>query len=539
LEGWIAEVRESPERFAEAAQDLCETFVRVYGDGVERLIGEGDIHPRAGKNLSFVDLSIDSQVDAFSPWYQLEPETDIESAEEALGYVERLEAAAAFPVHTLLTTDVLAEGVNLQECGVVVHFDLPWNPTKLIQRNGRIDRRLNPTFENLERREALHDQLVEKARSTGKSVSEKDWVAPSFYPPEQVYHLTVLPIEPEVLQSGGNQALATRVRESLQEKLEAIRTLFGLSNWPIVLTHEDSQEVLTGELDFETPGFRRREDLFAALRQLEDGAAEANERFKSFDAQLSVHVRVPLEERRRIIDLFADPDDPEIEEAWGRVKAAGIVSWTGPRPESSVVYADHDWTKANREGRGAISGVLVVEDEEADGGVSYITWGVARETGAQDTIGRRILPVYIRPTDLESQIAESNFLELTRMSALSDWNMLEGAAPSAPSELAADLLKAIIDLAVDGERIAQDRERKNEVIPLDDLTVDLGTPITDILNESSLLNTVIDNQQQPVSRRPQFGDGSTRVKLSTDAGKEDRSDKPPAFNLWVSFAELN
>lgn len=40
----------------------------------------------------------------------------------------------------LLSTDVLAEGQNLQQCGTVVNFDLPWNPMRIVQRNGRIDR---------------------------------------------------------------------------------------------------------------------------------------------------------------------------------------------------------------------------------------------------------------------------------------------------------------------------------------------------------------------------------------------------------------
>ncbi len=40
----------------------------------------------------------------------------------------------------LLTTDLLAEGVNLQDAGVVVHCDLPWTPTALAQREGRIAR---------------------------------------------------------------------------------------------------------------------------------------------------------------------------------------------------------------------------------------------------------------------------------------------------------------------------------------------------------------------------------------------------------------
>jgi hypothetical protein len=40
----------------------------------------------------------------------------------------------------LFSTDVLSEGQNLQDCGVLVNFDLHWNPVRMIQRNGRINR---------------------------------------------------------------------------------------------------------------------------------------------------------------------------------------------------------------------------------------------------------------------------------------------------------------------------------------------------------------------------------------------------------------
>lgn len=40
----------------------------------------------------------------------------------------------------LITTDVLAEGVNLHASNVVINYDIPWNPTKIMQRVGRINR---------------------------------------------------------------------------------------------------------------------------------------------------------------------------------------------------------------------------------------------------------------------------------------------------------------------------------------------------------------------------------------------------------------
>ncbi|AEA45022.1 helicase-related protein [Fluviicola taffensis] len=42
--------------------------------------------------------------------------------------------------HILITTDVLAEGVNLHRANVLVNYDTPWNATRLMQRTGRINR---------------------------------------------------------------------------------------------------------------------------------------------------------------------------------------------------------------------------------------------------------------------------------------------------------------------------------------------------------------------------------------------------------------
>jgi hypothetical protein len=40
----------------------------------------------------------------------------------------------------LFTTDVLSEGVNLQQAGQMINYDLPWNPMRIVQRHGRVDR---------------------------------------------------------------------------------------------------------------------------------------------------------------------------------------------------------------------------------------------------------------------------------------------------------------------------------------------------------------------------------------------------------------
>lgn len=53
----------------------------------------------------------------------------------------RVEALGSHPARVLVATDCLSEGINLQEhFDAVVHYDLPWNPTRLEQREGRVDR---------------------------------------------------------------------------------------------------------------------------------------------------------------------------------------------------------------------------------------------------------------------------------------------------------------------------------------------------------------------------------------------------------------
>jgi len=48
---------------------------------------------------------------------------------------------SAHPIRVLVATDCLSEGINLQEhFNAVLHYDLPWNPNRLEQREGRIDR---------------------------------------------------------------------------------------------------------------------------------------------------------------------------------------------------------------------------------------------------------------------------------------------------------------------------------------------------------------------------------------------------------------
>lgn len=57
--------------------------------------------------------------------------------------IDNFDARARFPkddYRILITTEVLSEGVNLHRSNVVINYDIPWNPTRLMQRVGRINR---------------------------------------------------------------------------------------------------------------------------------------------------------------------------------------------------------------------------------------------------------------------------------------------------------------------------------------------------------------------------------------------------------------
>jgi len=78
------------------------------------------------------------------------------------------------PVRILLATDAAREGLNLQtHCFDLFHFDVPWNPSRLEQRNGRIDRKLQPNdvvycryfFYRQRPEDAILKKLVEKTET--------------------------------------------------------------------------------------------------------------------------------------------------------------------------------------------------------------------------------------------------------------------------------------------------------------------------------------------------------------------------------------
>lgn len=107
-------------------------------------------------------------IQRFSPYYN-------GSSSPALAQAGRDE------IRVLISTDVLSEGLNLQDASRMINYDIHWNPVRLMQRIGRVDRRLNPAVE-----ERLIADHPEAAPSRGKV---SFW---NFLPPEELNVLLTL-----------------------------------------------------------------------------------------------------------------------------------------------------------------------------------------------------------------------------------------------------------------------------------------------------------------------------------------------------------
>jgi len=84
-------------------------------------------------------------------------------------------------IRVLISTDVLSEGLNLQDATRLINYDLHWNPVRLMQRIGRVDRRMDPAVEK-----RLVADHPEQAELRGKVVY---W---NFLPPDDLDELLKL-----------------------------------------------------------------------------------------------------------------------------------------------------------------------------------------------------------------------------------------------------------------------------------------------------------------------------------------------------------
>ncbi|MCU1350432.1 MAG: helicase domain protein [Acidobacteria bacterium] len=163
----------------------------------------------------------------------------------------------------LICTDLAAEGLNLQRAGVVVHYDIPWNPVKLDQRNGRAHR-IGQARDAVRAVYFLPERDPTRVIKTvaAKNRIRRRALRPALTPP------TAPPAAPPPGPSGSANVLRPRVaRDAAVVRLFAALEKQGLATPELLARrHRAGIERLLGEMSREYLDAGRLEELLALVR---------------------------------------------------------------------------------------------------------------------------------------------------------------------------------------------------------------------------------------------------------------------------------
>ena len=148
----------------------------------------------------------------------------------------------------VVTTDVLAEGVNLQQARHIINYDLPWNPMRLVQRHGRIDR-IGSLHEEVHMRCVLPDSKLDEILGLETKLRTKLKQAATVVGAPQV-----LPFQNrEELNFADTQAEVGHTREGLEQIKAGDPTFLETAGKAVAaLSGEEFRQELRQALDDET-----------------------------------------------------------------------------------------------------------------------------------------------------------------------------------------------------------------------------------------------------------------------------------------------
>jgi superfamily II DNA/RNA helicase len=145
--------------------------------------------------------------------------------------VKNRDEALKKPIKILISTDVLSEGQNLQDCDFVINYDIHWNPVKAIQRMGRIDRigseHKTIRCANFWPTENINDYLKLQSRVEKKMVAMK--IAGSEIPSEFTQNLSKMDNDETLEQKQIKKNLKLMQESNIDEIEEQIFGLHKLS----------------------------------------------------------------------------------------------------------------------------------------------------------------------------------------------------------------------------------------------------------------------------------------------------------------------
>ena len=169
-------------------------------------------------------------------------------------------------IRVLISTDVLSEGLNLQDASRMINYDIHWNPVRLMQRIGRVDRRMNPEVEK-----HLIADHPEIASSRGKV---SFW---NFLPPEDLN--TILTLYTRVTQKTllisktlGIEGKKLLTPEDDYEALKEFNSSYEGTRNAVEEMHLEYQDLLKADSELEGHLHGLPGAIFSGRKQLTKGA---------------------------------------------------------------------------------------------------------------------------------------------------------------------------------------------------------------------------------------------------------------------------
>lgn len=241
---------------------------------------------------------------------------------------ERIKAMQQAERRLLIATDCLSEGINLQQAfNAVLHYDLPWNPNRLEQREGRIDRFGQPSAEvevallygkNNPMDGTVLDILIRKAREIRRSTGIAVPIPEDSSTIMQAITQAILLRQPQVKQSEQmtlftDEEINTSAQKIMQAFAEAeqrekiSRTLFAQH-----AIKADEIEADLREIDDAIGNVQTLTDfVIRALRSMGVQIEESKHGYRLFTSNLPEHFQMLLPNKKSPLFISFQSPTPE------------------------------------------------------------------------------------------------------------------------------------------------------------------------------------------------------------------------------------
>jgi SNF2 family DNA or RNA helicase len=320
---------------ADASRGLADPRIRVLVSWIEQNLcpgWKGWNNRRVLIFTEYIDTKRYLEQQLRAAIAKIDPESNrIATFHGGMGDATRQELKQAFngspekyPLRILIATDAAREGVNLQNhCADLFHFDVPWNPSRMEQRNGRIDRKLQRSPEvrchyfvfQQRTEDRVLQVLVKKTETIQKELGS---------------------LSP-VLERRLSDLLASGLSANLESKIEAVRAT------------DDDRQTVEQELEAARERKEQLEDQLSVLRDM----LSTSQRYLALDERhfhSAIDSSLEMLGAPKLLKLPNEPEQPERFEFPALDRRAGADStWSHtldalrlPRPLDQKIW---DWRR--------------------------------------------------------------------------------------------------------------------------------------------------------------------------------------------------